>query len=186
MDDGCWVLVGAGHLLLCIPWARVVVVHEQSLLCAATGSTRCAWGPNNNYTYVLYLYSRRQMCHRTLRHRHHAKAEREFAQLSCWRAEAKPVGAPATGPPDRRQRHPARPGPGQPWIMDARCHALCTCRQAGCFSFLHRMHAFARQTRWPTPSTDLPATYREATAAPTNTTHVHVLSPPCSVRSIAF
>jgi hypothetical protein len=116
-----------------------------------------------------------------------AKAEREFAQLSCWRTEAKPVGAPATGPPDRRQRHPARPGRGQPWIMDARCHALCTCRQAGCFSFLHRMHAFARQTRWPTPSTaDLPATYREATAAPTNTTHVHVLSPPCSVRSMAF
>jgi hypothetical protein len=91
---------------------------------------------------IIRTVRRRQMCHRTLPLSCQSGAE--LAQLSCWRAEAKPVGASATEPPDRRQ--PARPGTTMAlaWIMDARCHA---CRQAGCFSLLHRMHSLAYSGR---------------------------------------
>jgi hypothetical protein len=83
------------------------------------------------------LYVRtREVCHRLS-----CQSGAELAQLSCWRAEAKPVGASATG----AQGHPIdgiRPGRGQPWIMDARCHAM-PCMLAGMMLFVPAQHAFA-------------------------------------------
>ena len=81
---------------------------------------------------------RRQRCHRTLRD--HAKAERN--SRNC-RVGARRPNLPA----HRQQGHPIdgnRPGRGQPWIMDARCHAMHAGHQAGCFSFLHRLHSLPK------------------------------------------
>jgi hypothetical protein len=119
------------------------------------------------------LYVRtREVCHRLS-----CQSGAELAQLSCWRAEAKPVGASATG----AQGHPIdgiRPGRGQPWIMDARCHAM-PCMLAGMMLFVPAQHAFALTK----PGGLLRVlTYREATAAPTNTTHVLSL---CGQRAVA-
>ena len=98
---------------------------------------------------------RRQRCHRTLRD--HAKAER--TSRNC-RVGARRPNLPA----HRQQGHPIdgnRSGRGQPWIMDARCHA---------------MHAGTRQGAFRSCTACIRSPNQEATAAaPTNTTHVLVM-----------
>ena len=98
---------------------------------------------------------RRQRCHRTLGN--HAKAKRN--SHNCL-VEARRPNLSA----HRQQGHPIdgnRSGRGQPWIMDARCHAMHAGTRQGAFRSCTACIRSPNQTRWPTPSTELPPTEKQ-------------------------